>query len=234
MPRERGSSGFTLAELARETGAELRGNGDLIITAVGTLEEAGPEQITFLNNPRYRKHLGGCRAGAVILRPEDLESCATNALVTDNPYLVWARVLRFFAPAAEVVPGIHAAAVVAEGAEVADSATVAAGAVIAEEAIVADGAFIGPNCVIGRGAMIGEGSRLVALVTVLDGVRIGRHCILHPGVTVGSDGFGLARDGRRWEKVPQLGSVVIEDEVEISANTTVDRGAVHDTVIRQI
>ena len=227
------AGGFPLAELARRSGAELRGDGGHIITGFGTLQEAGPDQITFLNNPRYRKHLDGCRAGAVILRRSDLEHCATNALVTDNPYLVWARVLRCFEPSPDVEPGVHAAAVVEEGAQVANSATVSAGAVVAREAVIGDGVYIGPNCVVGPGAVIGEGSRLVASVTVLDGVRIGRHCILHPGVVVGSDGFGLAKDGRRWEKVPQLGSVVIEDEVEIGANTTVDRGAVHDTIIRR-
>jgi len=232
VPREEARS-YTLGELARVAGAELHGDPGIRISGVETLEQAGPGQITFLNNPSYRKYLAGSRASAVILAPSDLELCATNALVTDNPYLAWARVLCRFAEERVPSPGIHPAAIVSPEARVDATAVVEAGAVVAEGAVLAEGVRIGPNCVVGRDVEIGADTRLVASVTVLDGVRIGRRCLLHPGVVVGSDGFGLARDGRRWEKVPQLGSVVLEDDVEVGANTTIDRGAIHDTVIRR-
>lgn len=227
------AGGFPLSELAEAAGAELRGDGDCAIAGFETLERAGAGQITFLNNPRYRKHLARSHAAAVILRPADLAHWSGNALVTDDPYLAWARVLRCFEPSGKVSPGIHPAATVAESARIAPTARVEAGAVIAAGAEIADGVVIGPNSVVGSRASIGEGTRLVASVTVMDGVKIGRNCLLHPGVVVGADGFGLARDGQRWEKVPQLGSVVLEDEVEVGANTTIDRGAIHDTVIRR-
>ncbi len=232
MPREEARS-YTLGELAGVAGAELHGDAGTRISGVETLEQAGPGQITFLNNPRYRKYLAGTRASAVILAPGDLDHCATNALVSDNPYLAWARVLRRFADERPPQPGVHPAATVSPGARVSATAVIEAGSVVSEGATLGEGVHIGPNCVVGRNAVIGDGTRLVASVTVLDGVRIGRRCLLHPGVVVGSDGFGLARDGRRWEKVPQLGSVVLEDDVEVGANTTIDRGAIRDTVIRR-
>jgi len=227
------AGGFSLAELAEIAGAELRGDGSCIITGFDTLERAGAGQITFLNNPRYRKLLAGSEASAVILQSDDLEHWSGNALIADNPYLAWARVLRCFEPSRHESPGIHPAATVAEDARVAATARIEAGAVIAPGARIGEAVYIGPNSVVGRNVTIGEGTRLVASVTVMEGVRIGRNCLLHPGVVVGADGFGLARDGQRWEKVPQLGSVVLEDEVEVGANTTIDRGAIRDTVIRR-
>ncbi len=227
------AEGYTLAELARVAGAELDGDPAIRITGPETLEAAGPGHISFLANPRYRNRLTETRASAVILSPDERAHCPAAALVSDNPYLAWARVLACFQVQNRPPPGIHPAAVVADSARVADSAVVEAGTVIQPDAEIGEGVWIGPNCVVGQGVKIGEQSRLVASVTLLDGVRVGRRCLLHPGVVVGSDGFGLARDGRRWEKVPQLGSVVLEDDVEVGANTTIDRGAVHDTVIRR-
>ena len=232
MTQER-AGGFSLAELAEAADAELRGDGNCAITGFDTLEHAGAGQITFLNNPRYRKLLANSNATAVILQAADLEHWSGNALVSDNPYLTWLRVLRCFEPPRRSNPGIHAAATVAEDARIAATAQVEAGAVIAPGAEIGEGVYVGPNSVVGYNVSIGEGTRLVASVTVMDGVRIGRNCLLHPGVVVGADGFGLARNGQRWEKVPQLGSVVLEDEVEVGANTTIDRGAIRDTVIRR-
>ncbi len=227
------AGGIRLSELAAAAGAELHGDGETLIRGPETLQDAGPGQIAFLSNPRYRKYLAQTRASAVILSPKDLEHCATNALVADDPYLAWARVLRCFVQEGRPPAGVHPAAVVDPAAQVDESAVVEAGSVVAAGACIGANAWIGPNCVVGRDVVIGEDSRLVASVAVLDGVRIGRRCLLHPGVVVGSDGFGLARDGERWEKVPQLGSVILEDEVEVGANTTIDRGAVHDTILRR-
>lgn len=225
------SVSFTLAELATFCGAELRGEGDCRIHGVETLESATAGQISFFNNAKYRKFLKDTKASAVILRPADVADYSGNALLSDNPYLAWARVTRCFAPNKNREQGVHVSAIVAEDASIAPEAAVAAGAVIGAESVVEANAFVGPNCVLGKNVFLGEGSQLLASVVLMDGVSIGKNCIVHPGAIIGSDGFGLANDEGRWEKVAQLGSVLIGDNVEIGANTTIDRGAIHDTVI---
>ncbi len=221
----------TLADLAELTGAERRGPAGLVIRGVATLSAAGAEDIAFLANPKYRDQLRSSRAGAVILAREDAGEWNGPALVTANPYLAFARAAACFSPAAGVAAGIHPAAVVDAGARVHESATVAAGAWIGPNAKIGKGAFVGPNCTLEADAEVGEETRLTANVVLGRGVTVGRRCLLHPGVVVGADGFGQARDGERWEKVPQLGSARIGDDVEIGANTTIDRGALEDTVI---
>jgi UDP-3-O-[3-hydroxymyristoyl] glucosamine N-acyltransferase len=222
---------YTLAELAQSSGAQLRGDGDCVITGVESLNGADTGQISFFNNSKYRRYLADTRASAVILRPEDVDDCPCNALVTDNPYLAWARVTGCFVSRDHQCPGIHPSAVVDEQAEIDASASIAAGSVVGAGAVVGAGVRVGPNCVIGRNVTLGRGTRLVASVTVLDDVRLGENCLVHPGAVIGSDGFGLANDRGRWEKVAQLGSVSIGNDVEIGANTTIDRGAIHDTLI---
>ncbi len=222
---------YTLAELAQCTGAQLRGDGDCVISGVESLNGAGPGQISFFNNSKYRRYLADTAASAVILRPEDAHDCPCSALLTDNPYLAWARVTACFARQDRLEPGIHPTAVVHALADVHESAAVAAGSVVGEGAMLGPDVQVGPHCVIGRNVILGRGTRLVASVTVLDGVSIGEDCLIHPGAVIGSDGFGLANDQGRWEKVAQLGSVTIGNNVEIGANTTIDRGAIHDTVI---
>ncbi|WP_456415343.1 UDP-3-O-(3-hydroxymyristoyl)glucosamine N-acyltransferase [Thiolapillus sp.] len=225
------SASFTLAEIAERCGAELRGDADCRISGVETLEHAGADQISFFNNAKYRKFLRETRAAAVILRPSDAADCPGNMLLTDNPYLVWARVTHCFSPSPNHQAGIHASATVDADARIDASAVVAAGAVIGAGAVIEANAYVGPNCVIGREAVLGQGSRLLASVVLMDRVRLGKNCLIHPGAVIGSDGFGLANDQGRWEKVAQLGSVVIGDNVEVGANTTIDRGAIHDTRI---
>ena len=222
---------YTLAELAQCSGAQLRGDGDCVIHGVESLNGAGAGQISFFNNSKYRRYLADTRASAVILRPDDAADCPCNALVTDNPYLAWARVTRCFAADNHQEPGVHPAAVVDARAQIDESASVAAGSVVGAGAVIGAEVRIGPNCVIGRNVVLGRGTRLVASVTLLDDVRLGEDCLVHPGAVIGSDGFGLANDQGRWEKVAQLGSVTIGNNVEIGANTTIDRGAIHDTVI---
>ncbi|WP_457668585.1 UDP-3-O-(3-hydroxymyristoyl)glucosamine N-acyltransferase [Thiolapillus sp.] len=225
------SAQYTLAELAECCGAELRGDGDCRIHGVETLDDATAGQISFFNNPRYRRFLQDTQASAVILRPADAQDCPTNALLTENPYLAWARVTRCFAPDLNTGKGIHESASVDAEASIHPEAWVAAGAVIGAGSRVEANAYVGPNCVLGRNVLLGEGSRLLAAVVLMDDVRIGRDCLIHPGAVIGGDGFGLANDQGRWEKVAQLGSVVLGDNVEVGANTTIDRGAIHDTVI---
>ena len=220
-----------LQELAEAIGAELRGDPELQVTGVGTLQQAESGQLSFLSNPQYRRFLASTNASAVVLGPEDADHCPVAALITDNPYLGYARAARLLFPLPPFEPGIHPAAVVAGSASVDATAYVGACAVIGEGATIGPGVYIGPGSVIEAGCRIGESSRLVARVTLCRDTRIGARCLIHPGAVLGADGFGLANDQGRWEKVPQLGCVRVGDDVEIGANTTIDRGALEDTVL---
>ena len=220
-----------LQELAQAIGAELRGDPELQITGVGTLQQAQSGHLSFLSNPQYGRYLASTAASAVVLGPEDAERCPVAALVTDNPYLGYARAARLLFPLPPFEAGIHPSAVVDRSARVDASAHVGACAVIGEGAMIGPGAYIGPGSVIEAGCQVGESSRLVARVTLCRDSRIGARCLIHPGAVLGADGFGLANDRGRWEKVPQLGCVRVGDDVEIGANTTIDRGALEDTVL---
>ena len=221
----------TLRELAQEFSCRLHGDADRIISRVGTLGGAGPDAITFLANPLYRAQLVATRAGAVILADKDREGCPTACLVHERPYATYARIAAFLHPAPASTAGVHPSAVIAPTARVASSAEVGPQAVIGAGCTIGDSAVVGPGSVLGANVAIGAGTRLVARVTVLDGVRIGARCIVHAGAVIGADGFGFAPEAGEWVKIPQLGSVVIGDDVEIGANTTVDRGTIEDTVI---
>lgn len=222
---------LTLAQLAQCIGAELRGEGAREVSRVATLMEAGPGDVSFLANPRYRRYLADTGAGAVIVSEDDAGLAATAVLVTDNPYAALARALRALYPESAPPRGVHPRAVVATDTEIHPDAWVDAGCIVETGASIGAGVQLGPACIVGAGVAIGADSRLVGRVTVLPGTTIGKRALLHPGVVIGSDGFGLAREGEHWEKVPQIGTVRIGDDVEIGANTTVDRGALGATVI---
>jgi UDP-3-O-[3-hydroxymyristoyl] glucosamine N-acyltransferase len=223
---------MTLAALAVRHGCELRGDPAAEVSHVATLAGAGPGALTFLANPQYRRQLAATRATAVVLAAEDAGECAVACLVSRNPYLTYARIAAELHPAAPLRPGVAPGAHVAHGARVAASAQVDPGAVVEHGAEVGERAVIGPNAVVGSGASVGDDTRLMAGVAVYPGVRVGRRCLVHAGAVLGSDGFGIARGpGGAWTKVPQVGSVVIGDDVEIGANTTIDRGAIEDTLI---
>lgn len=222
---------LTLGEVATAAGAELRGDAKLPVTGVATLQQAGPGEITFLTNARYRRYLDTTRASAVILAPQYASACPAAALISRNPQLTYARIAALFSTPATPQHGIHPSAWVSDSAQVAAQAWVGPHCVVEAGARIEPGAFIGPGCVIGAGVQIGQATRLVANVTLCQGVVVGARCLLHPGVVIGADGFGLANDQGRWVKIPQLGSVLLGAEVEIGANTTVDRGALDDTVL---
>ncbi|HEX7720148.1 MAG TPA: UDP-3-O-(3-hydroxymyristoyl)glucosamine N-acyltransferase, partial [Woeseiaceae bacterium] len=212
-------------------GCELVGDPATAVERVATLANAGPDALSFLANPAFRASLQTTRAGAVILRKEDADRCPVAALITRDPYSVYARIATLLHPPENFVPGVHARAVVADSATVAPTAHIAANAVIGDDAQIGEAVTIGPGCVVGPRCRIGRGSRLHANVTLVEDVRLGERCIVHPGAVIGADGFGNARDDNGWIKVPQLGGVSIGDDVEIGANTTIDRGAIEDTVI---
>ncbi len=220
-----------LGELATRFGCELVGDPETEVTHVATLANGGPEALSFFANPAYRPQLQATRAGAVVLAPADADSCPVAALLADDPYATYARIAGFLHPPEPVSPGIHASAVIDPAAKVAPSAHVAAHAVIGADSVVAEHAVIGANTVVGPRCRIGAHTRLHANVTLVQDVTIGERGIVHPGAVIGADGFGNARGDTGWIKVPQIGGVRIGNDVEIGANTTIDRGAIEDTVI---
>lgn len=222
---------FTLGELARRFSLELRGDAGIRVSRVESLEAARGDALTFFVNARFRDGLSRTRAAAVVLAADHAEQCPAACLISENPYSDFARIAALLHPAPAYRPGVDASATVEEGAVVAADASVAAGALVETGARVGAGARIGPGCVIGRDSIVGEHSCLHYRVVIYPGCRLGRRCIVHAGAVIGADGFGLARDGENWLHVPQLGGVTIGDDVEIGANTTIDRGALDDTQI---
>lgn len=222
---------ITLAELAQRFNAKFRGDAQHRVSGVASLESAGPEDVAFLASSALRAQLNNTAAGVVVLTESDVGDFAGNALVHNNPHLCFAHIAGVFRPADAPVPGIHPTAVVDPSARIAASACVGPLSVIEAGAELGESVWVGPGCFIGAGARLGAGSRLVANVTLAHDCVLGERCTAHPGAVIGSDGFGYARDGARWVKVPQLGRVVIGDDVDIGANTTIDRGALDDTIV---
>jgi len=222
---------ISLGELAVRFGCELVGDPSATVSRAATLSHADAESLSFFANKVYRDQLRQTSAAAVIVHPDDASDCPVNALLADNPYLAYARIAAELYPFADLVAGIHPSAVVAESATMPDTVQVSANAVIDHESVLGDGVFVGPGVVIGPRCSIGSGSRLLANTTLVQDVRMGERCIVHPGAVLGSDGFGNANNDGGWVKVRQLGGVRIGDDVEIGANTTVDRGTLEDTVI---
>jgi UDP-3-O-[3-hydroxymyristoyl] glucosamine N-acyltransferase len=229
-PRHDGP-GLRLSDLAQRCGATLVGDGSVVVDRIEALDLAGAGAIAFLSNPLYRRQLAATRASAVILSPRDADATSLPKLVTANPYVVYARVAAILNPCVPPVPGIHASAVVASSARVAPSATVGAHVVIGERARIGERAQIQAGTVIGDDCGVGEDCTLHPRVVMYPRSEIGARAVVHSGVVIGADGFGMAKDGARWLKVPQLGRVIIGDDVEIGANTTIDRGAIGDTEI---
>ncbi|THF66215.1 UDP-3-O-(3-hydroxymyristoyl)glucosamine N-acyltransferase [Pseudothauera nasutitermitis] len=221
---------FRLDELVARLGGELIGDPAVRVGRIATLDTGGEGDLAFLANRKYASRLKDCRASAVILAPDARESTVLPRIVTADPYVYFARVAQLFNPPVLPPAGLHPGATVM--ADVPPSVSIAPGAVVEAGALIGEGAVIGPGCHVGRDAHIGAHSVLHANVSIYHGCRIGARCILHAGVVIGADGFGFARerDGR-WVKIPQTGRVLVGDDVEIGANTTIDRGALDDTVI---
>ena len=218
-----------LDEIVARFGGEIVGAGDTVISRIGTLESAGPGDLAFLANPKYHHQLATTRAAAVIMAPPMADGPAA-AILTPQPYLYYARVAQWFNPMPMPEAGVHPSAVV-EG-EVAATASIGPNVWIGPGARIGDAVVIAANCSIAAGVEIGAGSRLAANVAVYPGSRLGARCLVHSGAVIGSDGFGFAREADgAWVKIPQVGRVLIGDDVEIGAGTTIDRGALGDTVI---
>ena len=225
---------LTLGELAGQIRGELqKGDPDCRITAVATLQHAHAGDISFLANPGYRKYLHATQASAVILRQEDAADCPAAVIVSPNPYASYARAAALIVPAARVGSGVHPTAVLDDDCEVDESAWIGPHCIIEAGAVIHAGVQLAGGCFIGAGSIIGADSKLSANVVICHEVTIGERVNILPGAVIGSDGFGLANEDGRWLNVPQLGSVRVGNDVEIGANTTIDRGALDDTVLAE-
>ena len=222
---------YSLAELAGLLSAELRGDGECRISGLGTLQEAGAGQLSFLSNAQYRKHLAGCQASAVLLTAADADSFVGNVLVVANPYLAFAQLSHLFDRKPQGVAGVHPSALVAADARVDASACIGPNAVIEAGAVIGARTVIGAGTVVGARSVIGEDGWLAPRVTLYHDVRIGDRVVIQSGAVIGGEGFGFANEKGRWIKIAQIGGVLIGDDVEVGANTTIDRGALSDTVI---
>ncbi|KLV08509.1 UDP-3-O-(3-hydroxymyristoyl) glucosamine N-acyltransferase [Photobacterium aquae] len=224
-------AGITLAEIAVKLDAELRGNGDVVIESVAAMGQAGEGQITFLSNSKYRKQLVDCAASAVMLKADDADSFAGNVLIMNDPYLGFAKVAQLLDTTPAAAVDIAPSAYIAEDAVIGEGVSVGHNAVIESGARIGDHAQIGAGCFIGKDAVIGARTKLWANVTIYHRVELGSDCLVQSSTVIGADGFGYANDKGEWVKIPQLGSVRIGNRVEIGACTTIDRGALEDTII---
>jgi len=206
---------LTLREIVQRLGGRVAGDPDTRVHQVASLEAAAARHISFFTGSRYRAQLAATRAAAVVLGPEAEGETALPRIVADNPYAYFARLSQLFNPLVVQEPGVHAAAVVAKSAKLGARVSVGAG------------------CAIGERVTIGDDSVLYPRVVIYPGCSIGARVIVHSGAVIGADGFGIAEDQGRWVKIPQIGAVRIGDDVEIGANTTIDRGAIDDTVIEE-
>jgi len=204
---------LTLGEIVQRLGGRVAGNADTLVHQVASLERADARHISFFTGSRYRSKLAATRAGAVVLGAEAESESTLPRIVAENPYAYFARVSQLFNPLVLQAPGIHPSAVIAQSAKLGERVSIGAG------------------CVVGEGVVLGEDSTLYPRVVVYPGSIIGARAIVHAGAVIGADGFGIAEDEGRWIKIPQIGAVRIGDDVEIGANTTIDRGALDDTLI---
>ncbi|HZJ93463.1 MAG TPA: UDP-3-O-(3-hydroxymyristoyl)glucosamine N-acyltransferase [Thiopseudomonas sp.] len=222
---------FTLAQLADILGAELRGDADKVIVGLSTLQDASSDQLSFLANTHYRKQLDHTHAGAILLSAADAADYSGNCLVAADPYLAYAKLSHYFDRTPKPHAGIHASAVIADSALIDSTACIGPGVVIEEHAVIAANVVIGAQCFIGARTTIAEGGRLLARVTLYHDVTIGQRVVIQSGAVIGGEGFGFANHQGIWNKIAQIGGVTIGDDVEIGANTTIDRGALTDTLI---
>jgi UDP-3-O-[3-hydroxymyristoyl] glucosamine N-acyltransferase len=222
---------YSLSHLQAVLGGEIRGDGSRMLDDVGALDNAGPNQISFVVSAKHLASALASKAGALIVAPALAEKLPGDCLITDQPHAVFARAAALFHPEPPLRAGIHPSAQVDPGADIAQDAEIGPHAVVGSGAVIGSGTRIGPNCSIGDRAVIGRNCRLFANVAVYAECVIGDRTTLHSGCVIGADGFGLAWESGRWQKVPQIGRVILGADVEIGANTTIDRGALIDTVI---
>jgi len=222
---------FTLAEIAKKIGATVNGDETCQVNSLATLSNAKVGQIAFLANKKYYQQLSDTKASAVIIHKDFLENAPTNALVMDNPYLGYALVAQLLDTTPKPSTAIHPSAVIHDTVKLGANVNIGANTVIESGVTIADNVSIGSCCFIGENASIGCNTNIWANVSIYHEVKIGEHCLVQANTVIGSDGFGYAPVDKKWLKIPQLGSVVIGNQVEIGSSTTIDRGALDDTII---
>lgn len=221
----------TLGQLATLLGAELHGDASIEVSRVANLETAGSGEISFLSDSKYQSFLAQTAASAVLVKAADLSVCQTNALVVKDPYVGFARVAQLLDSTPQPAVDIHPTAVIAADVQLGQSVAIGPHAVIESGVVLGDGVAIGPGCFVGKNSRLGKGSRLWANVTIYHNVEIGDACLIQSGTVIGADGFGYANERGEWIKIPQVGKVILGNRVEIGASTTIDRGAIDDTII---
>lgn len=225
-------SSYTLNELAMRLNGSVVGNKDQVVDSFATLERAKPNQLTFLANPKYISQLKTTKAGGVLISKDALPICPTNAIIIDNPYFAFALIGKLFDRSPKSLPGIHSSAEISSTAEIPASASIAQNVVIGNNTKIGENVIIGANSVILDNCEINNNTVIKQNVTIHHDVKLGLNCMIHSGVVIGGDGFGNAKDSQgNWIKIPQLGGVTCGDNVEIGSNSTIDRGAIDDTVL---
>lgn len=224
---------YRLADIVERFGGQVIGDAGTLVRQIGTLEKATAGEIAFLANAKYHKQLDGSKASAVILSRPDADATDLPRIVCDNPYSYFAKLSAFLNPLPACIPGIHPSAIIGKETRISPQAHIGPQVTVGDGAVIGAGTVVMAGCVIGENATLGENTRLYPLVTVYHECVIGSHVIVHSGAVIGADGFGIAMDEGRWLKIPQIGRVIIGDHVEIGANTTIDRGALDDTVIEE-
>ncbi|MCV6588107.1 MAG: UDP-3-O-(3-hydroxymyristoyl)glucosamine N-acyltransferase [Marinobacterium sp.] len=222
---------FTLQQIAEQTGGQVDGDPQYRVTGLATLESAEAGQLSLYTGSRYLQQLVDSTAGAVLINAEERAQASCHAVIVDDPYAAYARLTHLFDRNSGLAAGIHPSAVIAESASVSETAQICANVVIGENSVIADDCYIGANTVVGERCQLGSGCRLHANVTLYNDVRLGERVIIHSSAVLGADGFGFAPWKESWFKIAQLGGVVVGDDVEIGACTTIDRGALDNTLI---
>ncbi|MDF1642876.1 MAG: UDP-3-O-(3-hydroxymyristoyl)glucosamine N-acyltransferase [Pseudomonadales bacterium] len=222
---------YTLAELAAYIDAELLGDAAQEVTGLATLQAASQGNLAFLANSKYLQFLENTQASAVIVDRDSADRCPVAALIVDDPYMAYAKISQLFSPSLVAAPGVHKSATISDSCTIGAEVSIGPNVVIEEDSVIGDHVTIGPGCIVGAGCSIGDYSRLNPNVTLYHGITLGQRNIIHSGAVIGADGFGFANNQGQWEKIHQLGGVVIGDDVEVGANTCIDRGALTDTQI---
>ncbi|MDX2504700.1 MAG: UDP-3-O-(3-hydroxymyristoyl)glucosamine N-acyltransferase [Gammaproteobacteria bacterium] len=220
-----------IKELADVVGASIHGDPEACITGIATLELASQNDLSFFANRKYHKFLTETKAAIVILHPDDVKLCPGNAILANDPYLAYAKIATYLTKVNSQQTDIAQSAVIEDNVNIGENTSIGANVVIGSGSQIGDNVAVKAGCVLGRNVTVGKNTLLYPNVSVYSGVSIGKNVIIHSGAVLGSDGFGIANEKGRWFKVPQLGSVIIGDDVEIGANTTIDCGAIEDTII---
>lgn len=222
---------LTLDELAERVGGEVSGDGSCVISGIATLKTAKSGDITFLSDARFLKYLAKTSASAVILGKKDKDACPVNALVVKDPYVTYAYAAQILCSQPSFTAGVHPSAFVDATASIDKTAWIGPHVTIGAGSKIGANVRIGPGCVIDDNVEIGDDGRIIAGAVIYSGTRVGKRSLFHAGVVIGADGFGFANDNGKWIKIPQIGGVLIGDDVEVGANTTIDRGALEDTIV---